>query len=84
MCPKGNEGKKEGEYMNELALRIKMVEKGLSIPGLADSIGMARKTIYKKMREETFFTRKEIVLIATVLELKEEEILEIFFTDLVS
>lgn len=59
MCPKGNRGKKEGEYMNELALRIKLVERGLSIPRLASSIGMANKTIYKKMREETFLHEKK-------------------------
>ena len=65
--------------MNLNDLNAEIARCGLSIPMLAAKIGMSKKTLYSRMREETVFNQKEIVSISKVLNLNEKQILNIFF-----
>lgn len=70
--------------MNTADLRAEIARCNLTIPKLAKSIGMDKKTLYSRMNGETSFKQKEIVEISHALSLTEEKIMHIFFADLVS
>lgn len=70
--------------MNIDNLNAEIARCRLSIPALAEKIGMSKKTLYSRMRGETSFTQKEIAAISGVLNLSDEQILNIFFTKEVS
>lgn len=70
--------------MNAAELKAAMARKGLSIPKLADCIGIGKKAFYQKMRGETQFKLCEIQGIATALDLSPENIRVIFFDEKVS
>lgn len=65
--------------MNVDNLNAEIARCRLSIPALAKRIGMSKKTLYSRMREETPFNQKEIVAISNILNLSDEQILNIFF-----
>ena len=65
--------------MNLSCLNAEIARCGLSIPTLAKKIGMSKKTLYSRMREETPFNQKEIVAISRLLNLSNNQIMEIFF-----
>lgn len=70
--------------MNFAELKAAMARKGISIPRLAELLGISKKTIYTRFSGDTDFTLKEIKRIAEVLELSDEDILIIFFTEKVA
>lgn len=65
--------------MNINDLNAEIARCGLSIPELARKIGISKKTLYSRMRGETDFSQKEILLISQTLKLNGEQILAIFF-----
>lgn len=70
--------------MNVNDLNAEIARCGLTIPKLADLIGMDKKTLYSRMKGETSFKQPEIVKISQILHLTQEKILNIFFADTVS
>lgn len=70
--------------MNVADLRAEIARCGLTIPKLADMIGMDKKTLYSRISEETSFKQTEIVKISHALNLTEDKIMSIFFADVVS
>ena len=70
--------------MNINDLNAEIARCSLSIPTLAEKIGMSKKTLYSRMRGETVFNQTEITKISRVLNLNDKQIFDIFFTDLVS
>ena len=64
--------------MNTTTLRDKIFEKGHTVTSLAAEIGMARATLYRKMKDKSFPVR-EAAAISQALELSREEVLSIFF-----
>ena len=70
--------------MNIDDLNAEIARRRLSVPQLAEKIGMSKKTLYSRMRGETSFSQKEISSISAVLNLTEKQILDIFFADIVS
>lgn len=70
--------------MNMNDLRAEIVRCGLNIPKLAEMIGMDKKTLYSRMKQETDFRQPEIAKISHVLNLSSEQVLNIFFADCVS
>lgn len=70
--------------MNILDLKAEIARCNLTIPKLADLIGMDKKTLYSRISGETSFKQTEIVKISQVLKLDEEKIMHIFFADVVS
>ncbi len=48
------------------------------------ALGISRTALYRKMHQQTEFTREEIQKTITFLGLKDDEIIEIFFTKKVS
>lgn len=71
--------------MNVNKLKGKIVENGLSIPELADKIGLDKSTLYRKLNSngETF-TIKEANLIFIELKLTKNEAVDIFFNQKVA
>ena len=70
--------------MNERELRAAIARNGLSVPKLAQRIGINKKALYKKMRGETQFKQREISAISSSLNLSAEDMLAIFFAEEVS
>ena len=70
--------------MNISELKAAIAKNGMTVPKLAEAIGISKKTLYMKMEEETAFTQKEISAIARVLSLSNEDIILIFFTEKVA
>ena len=70
--------------MNYDNLNAEIARCRLSIPTLADKIGMSKKTLYSRMRGETSFCQKEISAISKVLNLDSQKFIDIFFNELVS
>lgn len=70
--------------MNALDLKAEIARCDLTIPKLADMIGLDKKTLYSRISGETSFKQSEIVKISQVLKLDEEKIMHIFFADIVS
>ena len=78
ICDKTIEG---GNLMvNVNKLKAKMVEKGTNVELLAKSIGMNKSTLYRKLNKGgEDFSIKEIRLIASELDISDEEAIVIFF-----
>ncbi len=70
--------------MNFDDLRAEIARNNLSVPRLAKLINMDKKTLYTRMNGETTFKQEEISAIAEVLHLSSEQILSIFFANVVS
>ena len=70
--------------MNYDDLNAEIARCGLSIPKLADKIGIGKKALYSRMRGETSFNQAEIAKISKVLNLDGNKILSIFFNSQVS
>lgn len=70
--------------MNAFDLKAEIARCDLTIPKLADMIGMDKKTLYSRISGETSFKQTEIVKISQVLNLGEEKIMHIFFADVFS
>ena len=70
--------------MNVNDLNAEIARCGLSIPKLAEKIGMDKKTLYSRLKSETDFKQSEIAKIAHVLHLSQEKIFDIFFANQVS
>lgn len=70
--------------MNENELKAAIARNGLSIPKLAKEIHIGKKALYQKVKGRSQFTQKEICSISKILHLEEEDVLQIFFAELVS
>ena len=70
--------------MNIANLKAEIARKNLSVPQLAKLINMDKKTMYSCINGHTDFKQSEIALISKVLELNQDEIMSIFFADMVS
>ena len=66
---------------NVSILKGKIVEKNVTQEAVADDIGMDRSTFYRKMKNEgKQFTVEEIQKLRKILELSNDDIIKIFFT----
>ena len=64
---------------NELELKAECVKKGMTLAELANKIGVDASTLYRKFKGGSEFSRNEMQIIRSVLELSDERFLEIFF-----
>lgn len=65
--------------MNANLLKSKMVLKEMTTEAISKEMDITKSTFYKKLRGTTEFTRAEILTIAKVLELRDKDIMNIFF-----
>ncbi len=65
--------------MDYNALKAEIVKCGLTIPKVAEIIGIGKKAFYQKMRGETQFKQKEICDLKRALSLSDERVIELFF-----
>lgn len=70
--------------MNRNELRGRIIAKGYTIDEFCKAIHMTRVTFDRRMSGKSEFDRGEIVEIVRVLELTMEEMLSIFFDDVVA
>lgn len=70
--------------MNFNDLNAEIARNNLSIPKLANIIGISKKTMYSRMRGQIDFSQSEIAKISEVLNLSDDKILAIFFARKVS
>ncbi len=71
--------------INKNKLKIKMLEKGLTVETLAKQLNVNKSTLYRKMNGSTSsFTVGEASEIATVLNLDGAEFMSIFFASFVA
>lgn len=66
---------------NTEALQRSIETAGVSIAFLARQMGISREAFYKKLKNETEFKASEIVTVAAVLHLTNEERDHIFFAN---
>lgn len=70
--------------MNISELKAAMARKDINIPKLSELLEINKKTMYSRFSGKTEFSLSEIKKIAEVLELSNEDILIIFFTEKVA
>lgn len=66
--------------MNIKDLNAEIARQDLSVPKLADKLGVSKKTLYSRFKGETSFKQDEIYEISKVLKLNKDKIFKIFFT----
>lgn len=64
--------------VNILKLKGKIVEKGFNVERLAESTEVSKHVLYQRLKKSEDFTVKEVVAIANVLGLSNEELNDIF------
>ena len=70
--------------MSANKLKAAIVARGETLSNTARAIGVSKSAFYRKMHRQTEFTRGEINSIASYLDLSDEELISIFFTEKVS
>lgn len=66
--------------MNIKKLKIKLIEKDLTVPDLAEKIGISQASLYVKFKGERDFSYGEIMAIKKALDLSVDEFNEIFLS----
>ncbi len=69
---------------NTNMLRKKISDCGITFTFLASKLGIARETLYLKLKNETEFKASEIVKVVDVLDLTDKEKNEIFFDNMLN
>ena len=67
--------------MNLKALKAEIIKNGLTISQLADMIDLERKTLYHRMNGSIQFKLHEVVAIAKILKLSDDDIIRIFLKE---
>ncbi len=67
--------------MNPNELKTELVKHNLSIPAVANLIGIGKKAFYCKIKGETQFKQLEIRKLKEILSLSDERVCEIFFAE---
>ena len=70
--------------MNISELRAELGRHDMSIPALAEKMGISKKQLYERFHGKVSFTQKDILSIKQILDLSNEKIILIFFTPQVS
>lgn len=70
--------------MDLCELRAEMARQQISIPKLANLIGINKKQLYARFSEKVAFKQNEIQKIKNVLNLSDEKMITIFFSQNVS
>ena len=66
---------------NERKFKAKLVEAGLTVEKLAETIGINQATLYRKIAGKSEFTRIEMQIIQKALHLTREDLCAIFFAE---
>lgn len=64
---------------NKDKFRAKMVEKGITIADVANVIGINETTLYRKMNGKSDFSRSEIQILKSLLNMSLDDAESIFF-----
>ena len=69
--------------MNNDLLKEVIQDNGVKVSVLADKIGISRQSLYMKLNGERAFDQGEIMALKTNLHLSDDQLMEIFFNDVV-
>lgn len=67
--------------MNNIELKVKLMRSNMSVEDLAQHMGINKVTLYRKIKGESQFDLNEIKEVAAILNLTQNEIFSIFFTN---
>lgn len=67
--------------MNNIELKVKLMRSNMSVEDLAQRMGINKVTLYRKIKGESQFDLNEIKEVAAILNLTQNEIFSIFFTN---
>ncbi|MBQ8228594.1 MAG: hypothetical protein IJZ88_06225 [Clostridia bacterium] len=67
--------------MNFDELNSELGRFGISIPRLAEIVGIGKKAMYERFKGESQFKQGEILIIKKTLKLSDSRLVEIFFSD---
>nr|DAJ85839.1 MAG TPA: Regulatory protein-modification, helix-turn-helix, transcriptional regulato, DNA [Caudoviricetes sp.] len=70
--------------MNVNLLKAQIVLKGKTFKEIANELKISKSALYRKMYGKSEFTRAEISILITYLEISIEQAMEIFFVEKVS
>lgn len=70
--------------MNVNLLKAQIVLKGKTFKEIANELKISKSALYRKMYGKSEFTRAEISILITYLEISIEQAMEIFFAEKVS
>lgn len=65
--------------MDKLKLEYEMKSKGVSVQEMCEKLGISRSAFYRKMKQDSEFTRNEMEIIINVLQL--DDPVSIFFAN---
>ena len=65
--------------MDKIAFKHKVIDCGLSYVGIAKRLGINEATLYRKLNDQSEFTRLEIRELSDLMHLSMDEINAIFF-----
>lgn len=67
--------------MNTKELKVAMIRKDMNVDRLCNAIGISRSAWFRKVCGESEFTQGEINTMRHELDLDDEQVINIFFTD---
>jgi len=67
--------------LDKKALQIELIKKDMTLAKLAKSLGISPDVLYRKVRGDSDFYRREIQEIKAILELDDETTYNIFFAE---
>lgn len=67
--------------MDTRELAAELARNNLSIPAIANQIGIGKNAFYRKMRGESQFKQSEIKSLKKILSLSDERVMSIFFAE---
>lgn len=75
----GNARKRGEKMFNEKQFKKKLIDSDLTLKEIAQAIGISETTLYRKIRGITDFSRNEMSIIKSTLNLDTDEFEQIFF-----
>ena len=71
-----------GAKVNLIEFKVELVRKGITLPQVAENLGISRSALWRKLHGISNFTREEIVVACHLFDIGADRMLEIFFDDI--
>lgn len=71
-----------GAKVNLIEFKVERVRNGVTLQQVAETLGISRVTLWKKLHGISDFTRAEIVAACHLFDIGADRMLEIFFDDI--
>ena len=71
-----------GAKVNLIEFKVELVRNGITLPQVAEALGISRSALWRKLHGISDFTRAEIVAACNLFDIGADRMLEIFFDDI--